>query len=226
MMQRIQNAVRITHFTLSRKAPMRPYHIKQAEDPHAQAINAGKEARRTENMHPLDAASPNPQYKPYIKGSGNQEQIGFVDQVGGQSCSADYFEFGKRGELLEGVSKGGVAEPINPALLGKALASSTKDGQSTTNTATAILTASQKTPDRTINQTFVAGTQKVPGANEDANFFASGVWSQGGVPGTDNSKLYSSVSKEDPYDPPRVSRDEKLRYGGREWKVNNKSEDV
>ncbi|EPQ58812.1 hypothetical protein GLOTRDRAFT_125139 [Gloeophyllum trabeum ATCC 11539] len=67
-------------------------------------VAAGLCARNDANDHHLDAASPAPQYRPrsFGHGGGNREGVGFVEQVGGASVSADNFSSvgymgGKRG---------------------------------------------------------------------------------------------------------------------------------
>lgn len=60
------------------------------KDTQSQATQSGFRAQASD--HPLDAASNAPQQKSDSRGSGNKENIGFVDQVGGQSGSAQHFQ--------------------------------------------------------------------------------------------------------------------------------------
>ena len=56
----------------------------------SQAAQSGFDARMSE--HPYDAASPQRGTKAMCSsGGGNPEQIGFAEQVGSQSATADYF---------------------------------------------------------------------------------------------------------------------------------------
>ncbi|KAF9011297.1 hypothetical protein BDQ17DRAFT_1233721, partial [Cyathus striatus] len=74
---------------------------KHKSDVQAEAAKAGGNARSAANDS-LDAASPNPKQKPKNTGSGNPEGIGFVEQVGGASASAQHFEGGKGNETAKG----------------------------------------------------------------------------------------------------------------------------
>jgi len=69
---------------------------KGVRDAHADAAHSGYEASKGEDGHPMDAASPeNAPKTRSASTSGNPEQVGFAEQVGGQSASADHL--GKSG---------------------------------------------------------------------------------------------------------------------------------
>ncbi|KAF9014081.1 hypothetical protein BDQ17DRAFT_1342028 [Cyathus striatus] len=63
---------------------------KHKRDVMAQAARAGQLARSPLNQA-IDMASPNPMPKPPNMGSGNPEQVGFVEQVGSASGTVLYF---------------------------------------------------------------------------------------------------------------------------------------
>ena len=66
----------------------------------------------------------------------------------------------------------------------------------------------------------VVETARTPGINGNTEW-PSGQWDNAGVPGTEDSREYMHVDREDPYDPPGAERDLKLRYGGRKWRLED-----
>ncbi|TFK40508.1 hypothetical protein BDQ12DRAFT_733742 [Crucibulum laeve] len=64
---------------------------KHKKDTESQSVAAGKKARSGSNES-IDSASPNAKQKPQNIGSGNPEGVGFVEQVGGASSTAQHFE--------------------------------------------------------------------------------------------------------------------------------------
>lgn len=63
---------------------------KDTKDPQAEAAHEGTKSRHSEN--PLDAASSQRGSKSASGTEGNPEKVGFVEQVGGQTASAEQFE--------------------------------------------------------------------------------------------------------------------------------------
>ncbi|KAL0950408.1 hypothetical protein HGRIS_010365 [Hohenbuehelia grisea] len=229
---KIANRSRHTFSYIQRLNARRGIHLRGSDDPYAQARLAGLAARNSSNSHPLDAASPHAQYKPYIKGSGNKEQIGFVDQVGGQSFTADHFEFGRTGSVFDGQAKGGTKEPMSPDFLASAIQGGVKAGEEDkidpgaartvgkSQSASRKLTGSFVDPVSSTKVEYEARRTIEQNRTEDV----SGMWSNAGVPGSEDSRDYRTVAEDDPYDLPSASRDQKLRYGGRHWKVENEKE--
>ncbi|KZT29580.1 hypothetical protein NEOLEDRAFT_1175248 [Neolentinus lepideus HHB14362 ss-1] len=77
---------------ISQEHATSPYN-RAPQTPQSAQVAAGLSARTPANDHHLDAASPNAQYRPrsFGRGGGNREGVGFVEQVGGASVSADNF---------------------------------------------------------------------------------------------------------------------------------------
>jgi len=72
---------------------------KGPKDVQEQSVKSGLETKRKGTSNPMDAASPsrNPKPESTTTESGNKENVGFAEQVGGQSASADAFEKGDGG---------------------------------------------------------------------------------------------------------------------------------